>query len=153
MSDRDLKPAAGVKTPFQIAAQETACTLMLFDITRFTLIANAYSNQDVTDFLCRFHVEMENIVKGHPGADIKHESGDSFWVFTSDSKSAEELGNSLVAGYNRFIQEYEGFSDIVQTSLRFAHMPARVISYDINGERHYNSKAHVDLRRIIEGPH
>lgn len=142
-----------IKTPFLMASQETSCTLMLADITGFSRISEQYTNFEVTEFLMRFHAEMEQIVYDQPGAEIKHESGDSFWVFVQDKERAEEIGSKLVKAYQVFVTGFEDLPDIGQTSLRYSFMPAKVIAFEVGGERHYNSKEHVLLRRIIEEPH
>lgn len=138
-----------IKTPFLQATQETSCWMMLADISGFSKIAASHTNRDVTDFLVRFHAAMQDVCYD-AGAEIKHESGDSFWAFARKEMTARELAQAFVTAYDDFKAGFESMPDLQQTSLRIAAMPAYVIAYEVGGERHYNSREHVILREAVE---
>lgn len=140
---------ASIKTPFLQATQETSCWMMLADISGFSKIAASHTNRDVTDFLVRFHAAMQDVCYD-AGAEIKHESGDSFWAFTRRELIAKALAHAFVSAYDDFKTGFEAMPDLQQTSLRIAAMPAHVIAYEIAGDRHYNSREHVILREAVE---
>lgn len=124
---------------------------MLADISGFSKIMQAYDNRNVTDFLCRFHAAMQDVVFDHGGY-VRHESGDSFWALSPVEADIKEIGLAAIKAYEKLISGYDAksFPLITQTKLRMAYDKGSVIAYEVDGERHYNSRVHAVLRNKIE---
>lgn len=122
---------------------------MLADINGFSGVMLENDNEKTTGFLAGFHNLMQDICDAH-GAECIHESGDSFWVITDNADMAEKIAQGIVKDYRDYVHSFDEDDPVSDTTIRVAYTPAKVMHYDIGGQRHYNSLAHRLLRSKIE---